>query len=413
MGRRVKKSVLDKGTSQTTVTLFVYDGWNLIQELDGNDPDIVKKSYVWGLDLSQSLQGAGGVGGLLAMTENGNTYLYCHDANGNVGIMVNATDGTVATEYEYAPFGAIVHQSDGAVADANPFRFSTKYYDTETGLYYYGYRYYSVEMGRWLSRDPMGEEGGVNLYVMAGNSIINTYDILGLHPFEIFPDRDLSGVPVDDLIALAALDGANMASFFAGFRATHLFLNNYLNKGGDMVMPDWVIEDIEAHPRFKERRNAYLSTLITTSSGKINHQDSDFIRSVKFMPEDGDLWSSFNDLYFKLGLRGCASRDSSGCYIFYGKLKTDYWDWWGFALYDPSGVYTGRRRPFAAMARYSKLSKIVPDEILNIQEKSFVQLQNRGLVKSFNINGLLIQNVKIKVCGRTANIEWAAQTSIW
>jgi hypothetical protein len=75
---------------ETSNTLFVYDGWNLIQELDGNDPDhAVQKSYVWGLDLSQSLQGAGGVGGLLAMTENGNTYLYCHDANGNVGRMVN------------------------------------------------------------------------------------------------------------------------------------------------------------------------------------------------------------------------------------------------------------------------------------------------------------------------------------
>jgi RHS repeat-associated protein len=114
------------------------------------------------------------------MTENGNTYLYCHDANGNVGRMVNALDGSVVAAYEYAPFGAIVHQSDGAVADDNPFRFSTKYQDNETGLYYYGYRYYSAEMGRWLNRDPAGEQAGYNLYVFVLNNPINGTDYLGM-----------------------------------------------------------------------------------------------------------------------------------------------------------------------------------------------------------------------------------------
>ena len=178
---------------ETSNTLFVYDGWNLIQELDGNDPGhAVQKSYVWGLDLSQSIQGAGGVGGLLAMTENGNTYLYCHDANGNVGRMINATDGSVAAAYEYAPFGSIVHQSDGAVADDNPFRFSTKYHDTETGLYYYGYRYYSTELGRWLNRDPLEEEGALNLYLFVNNNPINSFDPLG----EVDYDVDSQGFHV-------------------------------------------------------------------------------------------------------------------------------------------------------------------------------------------------------------------------
>ena len=196
-GRRVSKKtyVYQSGSwVETSNTLFVYDGWNLIQELDGNDPaHAVQKSYVWGLDLSQSIQGAGGVGGLLAMTDNGNTYLYCHDANGNVGRMINATDGSVAAAYEYAPFGAIVHQS-GAIANENPFRFSTKYHDTETGLYYYGYRYYLPEIGRWGSRDPIKEKGSVlfrpsnfeifidegNLYGFVNNSPVNIFDLFGL-----------------------------------------------------------------------------------------------------------------------------------------------------------------------------------------------------------------------------------------
>ncbi len=57
--------------------------------------------------------------------------------------------------------------------------FSTKYTDDETGLVYYGYRYYSPELGRWLNRDPIEEEGGLNLYGFVGNDPVNAYDLLG------------------------------------------------------------------------------------------------------------------------------------------------------------------------------------------------------------------------------------------
>ena len=60
--------------------------------------------------------------------------------------------------YEYDPFGNIV-KCTGPLKDENPFRFSTKYQDNETGLLYYGYRYYNADMGRWISRDPLGEPG--------------------------------------------------------------------------------------------------------------------------------------------------------------------------------------------------------------------------------------------------------------
>jgi RHS repeat-associated protein len=65
-------------------------------------------------------------------------------------------------------------------ADLLPFRFSTKFTDNETGLYYYGHRFNDPLDGRWLSRDPIGEEGGVNLYGMVGNDPVNYYDYLGL-----------------------------------------------------------------------------------------------------------------------------------------------------------------------------------------------------------------------------------------
>ena len=76
------------------------------------------------------------------------------------------------------PFGEVI-RATGPMAKANPFRFSTKYQDDETDLLYYGYRYYSLSMGRWLSRDPIGERGGRNLCGFAGNNAIGNIDALG------------------------------------------------------------------------------------------------------------------------------------------------------------------------------------------------------------------------------------------
>lgn len=179
MGRRVHKLAYTYASGAWALTAdirFLYDGWNLIQELDnGGTPT---KSYVWGLDLSQTLQGAGGIGGLVASVEGANTYYYLYDGNGNVGQIVNASDGSVAAHYEYDPFGNVVYAS-GALAGGNPFRFSTKYHDDETGLVYYGYRYYSPELGRWLNRDPIEEEGGLNLYAFVTNNPIGNVDVDG------------------------------------------------------------------------------------------------------------------------------------------------------------------------------------------------------------------------------------------
>ncbi|OVE76007.1 hypothetical protein BVX97_02700 [bacterium E08(2017)] len=87
--------------------------------------------------------------------------------------------GSVQASYEYDAFGNII-ASSGTMADENPFRFSTKHYDDETGLSYYGFRYYSAELGRWISKDPLGERGGVNLYGFVANSPISLFDLLGL-----------------------------------------------------------------------------------------------------------------------------------------------------------------------------------------------------------------------------------------
>ncbi len=180
MGRRVQKVVSTWNGSdwdETTEKLFVYDGWNLIQE-ETIETGSTIKYYVWGLDLSQSLQGAGGVGGLLAVVDGGVTYHVNYDGNGNVTQFVNAADGTIAAHYEYDPYGNL-NYSSGSYKDENPFRFSTKYHDDETGLVYYGYRYYDPEIGMWLNRDPLGEEGSLNLYLFVLNGPLNYIDPFG------------------------------------------------------------------------------------------------------------------------------------------------------------------------------------------------------------------------------------------
>ncbi len=93
--------------------------------------------------------------------------------------MVDNSDGDIAAHYEYDPFGNEI-TSIGDLAQSNVYRFSTKYYDEEVNLYYYGYRYYSPELGRWINRDPLYESGGLNLQSFIFNNSVSFIDLLGL-----------------------------------------------------------------------------------------------------------------------------------------------------------------------------------------------------------------------------------------
>jgi len=180
-GRRISKVVSNwYGSAWAKVTdlRFVYDGWNLLGMLDGWDPGM-STYFAWGLDLSGSEQGAGGVGGLLMVRgEYLGTHYPCYDGNGNVMALVDGTYECLSALYEYGPFGELLH-AEGGMALLNPFRFSTKFQDDETGLLYYGHRYLSTSTGRWLSRDPIAERGGDNLYSVVCNDTINALDRLG------------------------------------------------------------------------------------------------------------------------------------------------------------------------------------------------------------------------------------------
>ena len=161
---------------------FAYDNWNLLHEtvaaIDGGTTNVSEVQYFWGLDLSGSLQGAGGVGGLLAVSHNGQFYFPTFDNNGNVTKYIDESGNIVAT-YEYDDFGRIIAQS-GPLADFFRHRFSTKYFDAEIELCYYGYRFYHPVLMRWLNRDPSFETGGNNLYCFVNNAPTHLVDDFGL-----------------------------------------------------------------------------------------------------------------------------------------------------------------------------------------------------------------------------------------
>ncbi len=167
---------------ETTETrTFVYDDWNLIHEtvytVDRDVTNVTEIQYFWGLDLSGTIQGAGGVGGLLAVSRNGQLYFPANDNNGNVTKYIDES-GNVVAAYEYDDFGRTISQL-GSLAEFFRHRFSTKYCDPETGLYYYGYRFYFPDWRIWLNRDPIEEGGGVNLYEFSGNASVMSFDVLG------------------------------------------------------------------------------------------------------------------------------------------------------------------------------------------------------------------------------------------
>ncbi|NMC81661.1 MAG: RHS repeat-associated core domain-containing protein, partial [Armatimonadetes bacterium] len=180
-GRRIRQTTYDGSSGSYVATedlKFLSDGWAHVAELNATNNALVR-SYVWGLDLSGSEAGVGGVGGLLIVNSAANGAQFCaYDGNGNAAALMKASDGTESARYEYGPFGETI-RATGAMAKENPFRFSTKRTDNTTDFVLYEYRLYSPGMGRWLSRDPIGEEGGIALYAFAHNAPLLQVDPVG------------------------------------------------------------------------------------------------------------------------------------------------------------------------------------------------------------------------------------------
>jgi RHS repeat-associated protein len=187
MGRRVSKKTFAFDHASNPLapdwiaekeTRFIWNDWTLIAEVDAGGTTQIARHFYWT---------DGGAGGLLMIQDNdaeeGGTYFPGYDGNGNVSVLLKAGTVagamTVAAKYEYSPFGELLRR-EGPYARRNPFIWSTEYADHETGLVYYGYRYYSPRLGRFINKDPIDEVGGINLYAFVGNNPVNYNDVLGL-----------------------------------------------------------------------------------------------------------------------------------------------------------------------------------------------------------------------------------------
>ena len=177
MGRRFEKKVTVGGTTGFHAR-YLYRDYLQVAECDltGETPVLVR-SYLWDPSEPEATR-------VLAMTRweaNGTQvkeHLYCmHDAMKNVTSLFGEARGRRAL-YEYRPYGGLV-TSEGNMAQENKFRFSCEYMDDELGLIYYNYRHLNPHDGRWISRDPIAEEGGWNLFAFVGNNGIINFDYLG------------------------------------------------------------------------------------------------------------------------------------------------------------------------------------------------------------------------------------------
>ncbi len=189
--RRFSWSAGDWVLSETT--RYLNDGWQCVGEFNGSNT--LQRRQVWGLDLDGSRGGTGGIGGLLWIASQANgTHYATSDGSGNV-VGLFDTSGSISARYVYSPFGELLQLSGGAIAAENPWRFSSKRQDPTTDWIHYEYRIYDPMSGRWLSRDPIGEAGGENLYGFVGNDPVNRVDLWGLACARECPAEEAEWIP--------------------------------------------------------------------------------------------------------------------------------------------------------------------------------------------------------------------------
>ncbi len=160
-----------------TTTLLFYDNWSLIEERTPADTVLARNIH------------GGGMDELLARTTPASTVYYQHDALGSTTALTDSA-GTVVERVTYDVYGLpsftdATGTPIAASAQDNRFLFTGREWFPDLRLQDNRHRYYSPDTGRWLSRDPIGEEGGINLYAYVGNDVVNQTDIFGMSPKDV------------------------------------------------------------------------------------------------------------------------------------------------------------------------------------------------------------------------------------
>ena len=167
--RRIRKEFTWSGSwVQASEVHYIYDGNVVIQERDANNLPTLTLTRRGNRLLARS-----------DMTTATPTHAYFHtDGNANVTAMINGQQFIVA-RYVYDPFGNTLSLR-GALATVNLYRFASQELHSNSGVIYFGRRFYDPNLQRFVNRDPISESGGVNLFAFVGNNPINKLDAFGL-----------------------------------------------------------------------------------------------------------------------------------------------------------------------------------------------------------------------------------------
>ena len=127
---------------------------------------------------------------MVDVSDNNALYYYHYDGLGSVVALLNSS-GTVVETYEYDAFGnTTIKNASSQIIDEsaydNPYMYTGRRYDPETGLYYYRARIYSPAIGRFLQPDPIGYADGMNIYAYCGNNPVNWIDPTGTDRYIVF-----------------------------------------------------------------------------------------------------------------------------------------------------------------------------------------------------------------------------------
>ncbi len=183
-GRRTSKTV---GGTQTG---YLYDGANFVQELTGSTPNA-------------NIMTGQGYDEFFSRNTSAGTRYPLTDALGSVIAFTDAA-GNIVTNYSFSPYGETTTIGS---ADTNSQQYTGRENDG-TGLYYYRARYYSPQLGRFISEDPIGLKGGLNTYAYVENNPLRWVDPDGLTgrapghapPYNRAPGVGLPSIPVHNML---------------------------------------------------------------------------------------------------------------------------------------------------------------------------------------------------------------------
>ena len=351
---------------------YLYRDYLQVAECDltGETPALVR-SYLWDPSEPEATR-------VLAMTRweaNGTQvkeHLYCmHDAMKNVTSLFGEARGRRAL-YEYRPYGGLV-TSEGNMAQENKFRFSCEYMDDELGLIYYNYRHLNPRDGRWISRDPIMEQGGWNLFAFVGNNGVNRWDYLG----EFYKGTwysaikySYSSTPVDKALWISGK-----------FSIAGVLTKTAMDHADGAISGNWTLNAAEAEIAKKE----FESSSKHDASGKsfkdwfenylkVNYcSKPDGMYKMKtyahnFKSNKGtDIYTAFGDARLTFDGEICKMKESGKCIVEYliNVNLTDYYTFISPANRKLATTFRGQKSPTAVGYR----------------------LEDSGYLRPFHVNG--------------------------